>query len=114
MIDELLERFLRQKDGGRPRILFWSTLKGERPQDFIRTDIPSKYRYRVAELLASGERHISYLGYACCRICGELLGTSDVTGYGFVWPEKAEHYITEHDVWTPGCAALLRAAGGSK
>lgn len=33
----------------------------------------------------------------------------DLTRFGFVWPEKAEHYLTEHGVWTPECSELLLA-----
>ena len=52
---------------------------------------------------------MSYLGYANCRICGEQLGTRDFFGYGFVWPEKAEHYVINHHVWTKECDEMLIA-----
>jgi hypothetical protein len=54
-----------------------------------------------------GDVLTSYLGWADCRICGAQLGTRDFFGHGFIWPEKAEHYVLEHDVWTPECAELL-------
>ena len=50
------------------------------------------------------------MGFANCRICGANLGSRDVTAFGFVWPEKAEHYILDHDVWTPDCMRLLQRA----
>src|SRR5262249_35450515 len=34
----------------------------------------------------------------------------DLTRFGFVWPEKAEHYVLAHDVWTPECSALVESA----
>jgi hypothetical protein len=48
------------------------------------------------------------MGWASCRICGAQLGSMDLTRFGFVWPEKAEHYVVAHDVWTPECSEILR------
>jgi hypothetical protein len=50
------------------------------------------------------------MGWASCRICGANLGSRDLTAFGFVWPEKAEHYIVAHDVWTPECTQLFQRA----
>lgn len=66
----------------------------------------------MARVLAGGEDLAAYtglssMGWATCRICGARLGTRDLVGYGLVWPERAEHYVLEHDVWTPGCILLL-------
>jgi hypothetical protein len=88
-----------------------------RPQDFIRNDIPYDDRQTVAKALAlrstmnptGGEVLMGYMGWSDCRICNERLGTRDLFGYGFIWPEKAEHYILNHNVWTPDCDALLAA-----
>lgn len=79
------------------------------PQDFVNASIPRKDRIDLARALVRGEVDESYIGYAECRICGERLGTADLVGWGFLWPEKAEHYILEHDVWTPECDRLLAA-----
>ena len=49
-------------------------------------------------------------GWAECRLCGAQLGSMDLTRFGYVWPEKAEHYVVEHDVWTPECSAILQRA----
>lgn len=95
-----------------PMDLYWSTWqRGKRPQDHIRTDIPRADRELVAAALRGGERMQAWLGYANCRLCGVQLGTCDLGGYGFLWPEQAEHYILEHDVWTPDCAVLRRLLG---
>ena len=50
---------------------------------------------------------MSYLGWADCRICGARLGTRDFYGNGFVWPERADHYLVAHQVWTPECDEML-------
>ncbi len=66
-------------------------------------------RELVGRVLAQGKRGVAYMGYANCRICGRQLGTADLYGFGFIWPEKAEHYVLDHDVWTPECDDLLAA-----
>lgn len=93
------------------KILFWEHTPGMRPQDFVRDDVPREKREMLARTLANGRRGVTYRGWAACRICGKNLGSSDLHGHGFVWPEKAEHYVLEHDVWTPGCDALLFEVG---
>lgn len=79
------------------------------PKDCVVKTIPRADREVLAKALANGTMFMSYMGWADCRICGAELGTRDMTGWGFLWPEKAEHYILEHDVWTPGCSRLLAA-----
>ena len=82
-------------------ILFWSDQ--HRPQDYENCvlNVPTKKIDRVVEALQSGESLSQMRGWANCRICDENLGSSDLGGHGFVWPELAEHYIVEHGVWTP-------------
>lgn len=96
------------------KILFWQHVPGQRPQDFVRHDIPRGKREQLAAILQRGNLGESYSGSAECRICRGMLGSADVHGLGFTWPEKADHYVLKHDVWTPGCDALytemLRAA----
>lgn len=121
---------------GGKRILFWDEQAGElqplldmlgvklrgnerlgQPKDHVRLDVPWEDREEVAKALqlrstmnpTGGDVLMGYLGWADCRICGERLGTRDCFGYGFVWPEKAEHYVLNHHVWTPGCDELLAA-----
>jgi hypothetical protein len=120
------------------RILFWDDLpsttgldplldlfvglkKLGRPQDFVRHDIPWDDRETLGKALRlrsgqeatagypGGDVLMGYMGWADCRICGERLGTRDLFGYGFVWPEKAEHYVLSHKVWTPDCDLMLAA-----
>ena len=92
------------------KIFFWEHAAGLRPQDFVRRDVPRGKREQLAAVLRGGTRGLTYRGWAECRMCGAHLGSSDVHGLGFVWPELAEHYVLEHDVWTPGCDALYAAS----
>lgn len=82
---------------------------GRDPHDWITDKVDPEMRKRLGEALARGKKLMSYMGFAECRICGCQLGTSDLGGYGFVWPEKAEHYVLEHKVWTPECNELYMA-----
>ena len=87
------------------------------PQEFIRQDIVWADREELALALSlggpsnprGGSVLMGYMGFAECRICGERLGTRDLFGYGYIWPEKAEHYILNHKVWTPDCTEMLQA-----
>lgn len=87
------------------------------PRDHVRPDVPRVDREELARALqlrsvenpTGGDVLMSYMGWADCRICGERLGTRDLFGHGFVWPEKAEHYVLRHKVWTKECDAMLAA-----
>lgn len=81
-----------------------------RPEDCINPYVPLRKRQQVAKLLAAGAPIEKYFGHAHCRICGVELGHCDLAGYGFIWPEKAEHYVLEHDVWTPELDLFYNAA----
>jgi hypothetical protein len=75
--------------------------------------VPDLARRQVTLVLQNGEdAHpgVQLKGSASCRLCDEMLGSGNLNAFGFVWPEKADHYVTAHDVWTPGCEELLRAA----
>ncbi len=92
----------------RKEILYWTAT--EPPHKFVRDDVPDRSRRQLALVLKNGERVHAWMGWAECRICGAELGTQCLGALGFQWPQKAEHYILEHGVWTPGCAELLDAA----
>lgn len=92
------------------RMLYWGDSTGQRPQDHVR-DIPDAVREAAVFILKNGrDAHpgMRLKGWADCRICGAQLGSGNLTAFGFVWPEKAEHYILAHRVWTPECAQLLQ------
>lgn len=105
-------RSLMEPDGeSATQILYWGQSSGRRPRDFVRPGVPVGARQIVAAVLSSGrDAHPGWSakGWANCRICGRQLGTGDLTALGLVWPERAEHYVLEHHVWTPGCSELLR------
>lgn len=84
-------------------------LPGIQPKNCVRKNISQADRDELAKALVAGSTIESYFGYANCRICGLELGCKDLGGWGFMWPDKAEHYILVHDVWTPGCSRLLAA-----
>jgi len=94
------------------RMLYWGDVPGERPHDHIRHDVPDVHRRSVAFVLEHGKDvhpEMQAMGWANCRICGANLGSRDMAAFGFVWPEKAEHYLLAHNVWTPECSQLLQS-----
>jgi len=93
--------------------LYWGTSPGERPQDFVDPSVPAWCREAIGFILGNGvDAHpgVQAMGWASCRICGAPLGSRDLSRFGYVWPEKGEHYVVAHDVWTPECSAILRRA----
>jgi hypothetical protein len=95
-----------------PRLLYWGLWR--HPRLFIRSDISQVDRAEVIAALKAGRQVVAYLGFARCRICGEILGTSDMITSGMLFPQKAEHYVREHRVWTRGCDELLRRIRASR
>jgi hypothetical protein len=107
-------------DGGLGKVLdFLGVVPGGRkygqPQDRVRSDVGRTDRQELARALqlrsllnpTGGDVLMGYMGAADCRICGVKLGTRDFFGHGFVWPERAEHYVLVHNVWTDECAEML-------
>lgn len=90
--------------------MFTGAMPNIQPKDCVRRD-PRARRDLVAKLLASGKVIESYFGYAECRMCGAQLGSRDFGGWDHLWPEKAEHYVLEHDVWVPGLDRLIERSG---
>lgn len=94
-------------------VMYWGDKVGERPQDFVDSRVPASRREALAFIFKNGiDAHpgVQAKGWASCRICGALLGSMDLARFGFVWPQKAEHYVLAHGVWTPECSALLERA----
>ena len=106
-------------------LLFWDEQAGElqplldmlgvvpggrrygQPSIHVRHDVPHDKRQELARALQDGNVLMTYRGCAACRICGVRLGSQDLFGHGFVWPQKAEHYVLVHDVWTKECDEML-------
>jgi hypothetical protein len=95
-----------------PRLLYWGGLS--HPRLFIRGDISEVDRAEVIAALEVGRSVVAYMGFARCRICGHILGVSDMITHGMLYPQKAEHYLREHQVWTRGCDELLRRIHASR
>jgi hypothetical protein len=91
--------------------LFTGGMPNIQPKDCVRPNIPRARRELAAKLLATGKVIESYFGEANCRMCGVVLGNKDLGGWGHLWPEKAEHYVLEHDVWVPGLDRLIERSG---
>ena len=92
--------------------LYWGSSPGQRPEDFV-ARVPAWCRDALVFILENGvDAHpdTQALGWASCRICGEQLGSRDLTRFGYVWPEKAEHYVVAHGIWTPECSAIVQRA----
>jgi hypothetical protein len=91
-------------------MMYWGANPGERPHDFVSPQVPAWQRDAIIFVLKNGvDAHpgIQAKGWADCRICEASLGSMDLTRFGFMWPEMAEHYLVEHGVWTPECSELL-------
>ena len=96
----------REGDGGRHGsgtripIMYWT--KKFNPKKMQGQVIPSYLKVRAIQRMKDGERVLpSYKGLAQCRICGRILGATDMRDDLFMWPQLAEHYIEAHDVWFP-------------
>ena len=94
---------------GRKPIMFWT--KTFDPSVFagMASAVPAARKRSVIAKLKRGEVIQSYRGKANCRICGKSLGNKDLWDDEWLWPEGADHYVSEHDVWFP---LLDEFAGG--
>lgn len=95
------------------KIMFWSetyapkSFMGDRK--FVNERTPDqRVNWLVVAALRAPEYKLGYRGWANCRICGCVLGTHDFVGYGYAWPERAEHYVIVHDVMIPELMDLVR------
>ena len=71
------------------------------PRDLVDPSWDEEEKETVVLHLMNGAAWQGYMGFAQCRICGELLGTQDMTDGTYVWPEKLEHYLVDHGVRLP-------------
>lgn len=87
------------------------------PGDLVDPSWDATERAAVVEHLAAGKICNMWLGYASCRLCNCLLGTCCLTDGVWQWPQKAEHYLTEHLVRPPEAfvqhVLAQRAVGGA-
>ncbi len=90
------------------KLLYWSD--DYRPQDFINKPHPDASK--VVAILQNYDRRIPWKGWARCRICDEILGSSCIILGDFMWPKQAEHYILKHNLWIPEFDELLEKLDG--
>lgn len=94
-----------------PRIFYWyadydplkfagNIAKMQSSRD-ARARAMAEYAPQVVAHLQQGREYRRNEGAALCRICGEQLGTADLTNTFVAWPQGTEHYISAHGVWTP-------------
>ena len=81
------------------------------PNDFCRLvdSVSDVDRELVVDALKAGKTCRRRRARANCRVCGLQLGSTDLGGHGFQWPERCEHYIVDHGVWTPELDVFLKA-----
>jgi hypothetical protein len=58
-------------------------------------------RDAVVEHLGRGFVARAYMGSTTCRICGERIGSLELTDGVYVWPEGLRHYVETHAVRLP-------------
>ncbi|MEK6833230.1 MAG: hypothetical protein AABY32_04230 [Nanoarchaeota archaeon] len=56
---------------------------------------------QIVHYLLNGNKAVGYMGFSGCRICNKHLGSYDYTDGTWMWPEKLEHYVSEHNVILP-------------
>ena len=69
------------------------------PQEIVSDNV--KYKEEIAEYLKNGNTAIQWQGHSGCRICQKTLGSKCLTDGKYIWPEKLEHYVIEHNVQLP-------------
>ncbi|MEK6833229.1 MAG: hypothetical protein AABY32_04225 [Nanoarchaeota archaeon] len=70
------------------------------PQEIIsKNKIENKDK--IVQYLSKGSDAICWRGFAGCRICDTLLGTRCLSDGTWIWPQRLEHYIIEHNIVLP-------------
>jgi hypothetical protein len=71
------------------------------PAAFIDPQWESSEREMVRDHLRGGFVVRAYLGKSTCRLCGEPIGSLELSDGTFIWPEGLVHYLDEHHVRLP-------------
>ena len=85
------------------RVGYWADPGTQWPQVDDLTDPGwcADERDAVIEYLRRGFVVRVWLGFAKCRVCGAIVGDTDLSDGVFVWPGGLEHYLAEHAVRLP-------------
>jgi hypothetical protein len=81
------------------RVGYWS--EGNDPRTLPKVERSDEEVARLVSFLQKAEHTITYRGMAMCRICGVMLGSRCLSDGTWRWPERLEHYITEHQISLP-------------
>lgn len=71
------------------------------PSEFIDENWDKDELLKVAEYIQCCEPIEYWRGFSTCRLCGECLGTTCLSDGTYIFPEKFEHYLLEHNVKPP-------------
>lgn len=86
------------------RIGYWGTESGwPDPSRMVDAVWDPTDREIVSDYLRRGFVARAYLGRSTCRICGEEVGSLELSDGEFIWPEGLSHYVEAHSVRLPGC-----------
>ena len=81
-------------DGGEPALL-------PHPTDLVDGTWDAGERDMVVSYLERGHVVAVSMGSSVCRICGERVGSTELTDGTFIWPEGLPHDLVEHGVRLP-------------
>jgi hypothetical protein len=71
------------------------------PRVFVDPAWDASERERVADHLRRGFVARAYLGKSTCRLCGDAVGSLELSDGVFIWPEGLGHDVEVHDVRLP-------------
>jgi hypothetical protein len=69
---------------------------------FVDLNWDASEREKVADHLRRGFVARAYLGKSRCRLCGEPVGSLELSDGVFIWPDGLVHYVETHGVRLPG------------
>jgi hypothetical protein len=70
------------------------------PVDLI-VSIPGDDAEFLIDYLGRGFVARAYLGRSTCRICGQSIGSLELSDGTYLWPEGLAHYVSAHSVAVP-------------
>ena len=86
------------------RIGFWksgSEPSWPSPASFVDPSWDANERELVEGYLRDGMVVRTWMGPSFCRVCGQAVGTKDLSDGVYLWPEGLAHYVAVHSVRLP-------------